>query len=212
VTTHPQAPLPNPPARRRTRHPNITLSEAVNLSQAWQFAINQGWPPNQFASVNWAKAPSTAVPDPVQRIGLVRDRMKAFLRRHAPGLPFVWIEVREKPSLQGEGVHWVIHVPHALTKQFKASLRNWVANEADSLDPAAVNVKSVDTWFGLRNYLLKGGSEEVRRLYDANKYRKPFQGVIYGPRVRVSHAIGPKARTEAPETPASALEEQSLAA
>ena len=174
------------------------MGEAENLACAWQFAIQQNWAPSLFISVNWTHAPSSSRPDIVARIGKVRDCMKAFLTR-AGVQPFVWVEVREKPRSKGEGVHWAVYVPDGLVPQFSAAVARWVAIEADDVGDAAVDVRPVGTrWWDRRDYMLKGGDDEVRQRYDCARFdkngSKAGQGIIDGPRVRIAHSIGPTAR------------------
>lgn len=182
------------------------MAEAENVNQAWLFAIRQKWPPNVFVSINWRSAPSTTVVDPVVRLSRLRDRMKSFLRRHAPETPPVWIEAREKPRAEGEGVHLAVFVPTGLGACFGESMVKWVARDADWIEPKAVDVRPVGArWWDRRDYMLKGGERSVCERFDCRRFRKPLQGVIYGPRVRVSHSIGPSARKAAAERPRKAL-------
>lgn len=183
------------PHARRLRHGRITEAEAWKLHLGWLFAIYIGRAPNLFVTVNWTCAPSSTVPDPVDRISMTRDRMKSFLRRNG-SLSFVWIEVRENPGGHAEHVHWVIFVPEDLVAKFKSAMRRWVAMDADTVNRAAVRFVVIWDWIGLRGYLLKAGTPEVRRLFSVPASMSPFQGQIDGPRVRVSHAVGAKARKD----------------
>jgi hypothetical protein len=183
------------PHSRRRRHGRITVAEAWNLHLAWVFAIFLGWPPNLFVTVNWTCAPSSTCPDSMRRLSMIRDRMKAFLRRHGV-VALVWIEVRENPGDHAEHVHWAIFVPVHLLARFKAAMRHWIALDADSINRAAVVFRVIWDWVGLQRYLLKGGAAEVRRLFSVPSSMSPFQGPIDGPRVRVAHAIGATARRD----------------
>lgn len=168
------------------------------MAAGWMFAIRQGLAPNEWISLNWACAPSSAFPDPIVRLGRFRDRMKSYLRRVAPKLPLVWIEVREKPRQEGEGVHMAVLVPQDSRSIFRELVARWVEADADNFEPGAVDVRPVGArWWDRRDYMLKGGGPDVCARFNTRRFHKPHQGVIYGPRVRISHSIGPKARRDA---------------
>lgn len=181
---------------RGKRHPKITAANSWNLHDAWLFAKFIDRAPTLFVTINWRYAPSSSCPDPVARIGKVRDRMKSFLRRWTSEAP-VWIEVREDPRGQGDHVHLAVYVPRWLEPAFKAALVNWVGSDADTMEGRAVTAYRIFDWVGLQRYFLKGATREVRHLFSVPPGHSPFQGVIYGPRVRVSHSIGPTARKAA---------------
>jgi len=170
------------------------MAEAWNLHLGWLFAIHIGCAPNLFVTVNWTCAPSSTVSDPVRRLSMTRDRMKSFLRRNG-ALSLVWIEVRENPGGHSEHVHWVIFVPERLVAKFRAAMRKWATMDAETVNAAAVVFRPIWDWVGLQRYLLKAGTPEVRRLFSVPASISPFQGQIDGPRVRVAHAVGHKARS-----------------
>jgi hypothetical protein len=129
-------------------------------------------------------------------MGKVRDRLKSFLRRETGQAP-VWIEVREASRNDGDHVHLALYVPPHLIARFRRSMLGWVNLDADTIERRAVKVVGVFDWVGLQRYLLKGAAQEVRQLFFVPLRHNPFQGVVYGPRVRVSHSIGPTARNAA---------------
>jgi len=182
--------------RRRKRHLKISACQAWNLHEAWRFAVWLDRPPTLFVTINWQFAPSSTCPDSIARLGKVRDCMKSFIRRHT-GEPPVWIEVREDPQKRGDHAHLAVHVPQWLESRFKLALVDWVSLGADPMERRAVNSKRISHWVGLQRYFLKGATREIRRLFSVSPMHSPFQGVIYGPRVRVSHSIGPTARKAA---------------
>ena len=187
----------------RRCHGRITMGEAMNLHLGWLHAIRLGYPPTVFVTVNLTCAPSSTLLDPVNRISVLRDRMKSHLKRGGLSV-LVWIEVRENPGGKSEHVHWAIWVPPHLTPAFKGAMRGWVAMDADQMLIGAVDFRRVYDWVGLQQYLLKAGTEEVRQKFSVPEKFSKFQGKIEGPRVRVSHAIGAKARRDS-EWPLSAL-------
>ena len=178
--------------RPRRLHPAITQREAANAQAAWSFAIDLGYAPNRFVSINWATA---CIPQhPMDRLSRLRDQIKSWLRRWAPGVPPIWIEVREKTRMEGEHVHLVLHVPAPLEERFSEALRGWVARDMGHVDENTLCEKAITNWRGLLRYLMKGGDAEVRQVFPSR--HSQAQGVIEGPRVRVAHAIGYSARRD----------------
>jgi hypothetical protein len=173
------------------------LAQATEFEAAWAYAIEVGYPPNFFLSINWTLAPGTE--DPFDRLAGLRDRAKAWLRRHASGVPPVWLSVREKDRRYGEHAHVVYHVPPPLSACFEAALRRWVKNDVLTYEDAAVDVKRVWGWRGLCRYFLKGGDEEVQHRYGTQRFGHGTQGIIFGPRLQVAHFIGRKARATSHE-------------
>ncbi len=79
-----------PPGKRtRIKHGQINMPQAENTREAWLFSIRNDAPLNTFATVHWGHAPAkTPNLHPVDRNGLLRDGLKAWFYRHAPGVPF----------------------------------------------------------------------------------------------------------------------------
>ena len=95
-------------------------------------------------------------------------------------------------------MHLVVFVPKEFIPQAAAWVDRWVAVDADFVRHSAVDVRAVGgRWWDRRDYMLKGGNTEVCSRFNCGRFGKPHQGVIYGPRVRVSHSIGPAARKAA---------------
>ena len=188
-----------PEKRARVKHNQITMAQAENAREAWLFSIRNGAPLNTFATVHWGHAPAKA-PDlhPVDRNGLLRDGLKAWIYRNAPGLPFAWIEVREKTRALGEHVHLVAHVPDHLRERFAKAVDRLVARQSASVSPTAVDVRPVGPkWWERHAYLMKAGTDEVRQRYNVPDRWSRSQGTIEGSRVRIAHSIGPMARKAA---------------
>lgn len=190
--------------RTRVKHGRITMREAEAVNDAWLFAIQGETPLNTFVTVHWGHAPPIDGAHPVERNGRLRDGLKAWLYRHAPGLPFVWIEVREKtPGSHGDHVHLFVHVPDDCREGFTAAVFRLVSNQSSSVSPTACDVRPVGAaWWDRRAYALKAGTDDVRERYMTSEQRRrkgwgPGQGIIDGPRTRVSHSIGQTARAAA---------------
>jgi hypothetical protein len=188
-----------PKKRARVRHNQITMAQAENVREAWLFSIRNGAPLNTFATVHWGHAPAkVAGLHPVDRNGLLRDGLKAWVYRNAPGVPFAWIEVREKTRALGEHVHLVAHVPDHLRERFAKAVDRLVARQSASVSPTAVDVRPVGPkWWERHSYLMKAGADDVRQRYSVPDKWSRSQGTIEGARVRIAHSIGPMARRAA---------------
>jgi hypothetical protein len=188
-----------PEKRARIKHGQITVAQAENAKEAWLFSIRNGTALNTFATVHWGHAPAKAADlHPVDRNGLLRDGLKAWIYRNAPGVPFAWIEVREKTRALGEHVHLVAHVPDHLRERFAKAVDRLVARQSASVSPTAVDVRPVGAkWWERHAYLMKAGADEVRQRYNVPDKWSRSQGTIEGPRVRIAHSIGPMARKAA---------------
>jgi hypothetical protein len=141
----------------------------------------------------------------------------------APAVPFAWIEVRENPPSKNEragandheGVHLALFVPDRpdcripiepganskFKKALTGALRRWVARDCDleTVGRNVVHVRAIDDDEKALSYLVKGGVKAVRVKYQTLRFgrRKVDQGVIEGPRYRISHAIGATAQQAA---------------
>lgn len=185
--------------RARIKHGQITMAQAENAKEAWLFSIRNDAALNTFATVHWGHAPAKAADlHPVDRNGLLRDGLKAWIYRNAPGVPFAWIEVREKTRALGEHVHLVAHVPDHLRERFAKAVDRLVARQSASVSPTAVDVRPVGPkWWERHAYLMKAGTDEVRQRYKVPDRWSRSQGTIEGARVRIAHSIGPMARKAA---------------
>ena len=185
--------------RARVKHGQITMAQAENAWEAWLFATRNRTDLNTFVTVHWRHAPAKAEgAHPVDRNGLLRDGLKAWIYRNAPGVPFVWIEVREKTRPLGEHVHLVAHVPDHLRERFAKAVDRLVARQSASVSPTAVDVRPVGPkWWERHRYLMKGGADDVRQRYGVPDKWSRSQGTVEGARVRIAHSIGPMARKAA---------------
>jgi hypothetical protein len=185
--------------RERVKHREITVPQSDDAKAAWLFAVREGVGPNLFLTAHWGHAPPKVEGQhPVVRNGLLRDGLKAWLYRHAPGLRFVWIEVREKTRALGEHVHLFVHVPERLQAQFILAAHRLVARQSLTMTDTAFKVVQVGPkWWDRLTYVMKGGNDEVRQRHGVPSKWSQYQGTIEGPRVRIAHSIGPTARRAA---------------
>jgi len=197
-----------PKKRVRVRHGPIEMAQAANAREAWLFAIRNETPLNTFVTVHWDHAPAKLEGlHLVKRNGKLRDGLKAWVYRNAPGVPFAWIEVREKTRALGEHVHLFVHVPDHLREGFTQAVDRLVALQSASVSPTATKTVPVGPkWWDRFAYVMKGGTDEVRDRFMSAEQRArpgwgPSQGTIEGARVRIAHSIGPMARKAAESAP-----------
>jgi hypothetical protein len=185
-----------PEKRARVKHGPIPLDKAIDTKAAWLFAVRAGVAPTVMVTINWSLIPpDEAARHPVNRMTVIRDAMKQWLKRQVPGQSPVWIEVRENPRNKGDHVHLVVHVPPCGLLSFEAAMRRWVAAHSAEIKPNGLNITPIrSNWWDLFAYLMKGGTEDARNFAGTLHKHRTAQGVIDGPRVRVAHAIGPTAR------------------
>ena len=183
--------------RTRRRHGSITLKEALDFDAAWRYAIASGFPPNLVVTFYWAHAPADR--DHIDRMTGIKEAMYSWIERHAPGTPFVWLEVREATHADGEHVHFAVHIPPSLLRAFSMMVETWIerGTRPGEFCKTASDVRRIWNWVGLRNYMLKGGTEKVRAHFGINRRWSKDQGLLLGKRTRVAQAIGPTRRAAA---------------
>lgn len=195
--------------RMVARHRTIPAAKMTEVDKAWRFAIDSGVPLNAFVTINWELAPPVVEGTPaMDRSSDFRGALKSAyyrsLKRHGLSRdehPFAWIEVRENPEGRGEHVHIAMHVPEACDDDMRDAIRRLVEHQSVNPKSGAVDIRPVGPrWWDRRNYMLKGGSEAgLDQIPGAKSFRrsKGSQGITVGPRVRVSHSLGPTARKAA---------------
>lgn len=180
---------------RRKSHFAISMAEAENLSDGLNFARALRLEPNLLVTLQWLCAPSGV--DAPDRIQMTINRAASWLRRRGVGM--TWVYVREVGLKKGEHLHWLIFVPKRHHRAFTQKLRDWV--EADTLgevEARAVDARPTkgDLHRYLKRYLLKNGTDQVRRAFwvpASAKYRRT-EGVTLGRRVKLSRSIDRAAR------------------
>lgn len=183
---------------RTTRQ--IGRRPAANLHHAMRFAARTGRQLNQLVTINFAQAGCPALLVSLRFRRLLAQRFAPWLRRATKGRAtkgcgaptYVWVV--EAPGA-GAHVHWAVHVPPALTADFRRRLPRWVADavaiDVGALDAAAIDHRPVDNAVGLKRYLLKGMDP-----YFAGRWqiRAVPQGLVIGRRVGVSRNLARGAR------------------
>ena len=94
--------------------------------------------------------------------------------------------------------HLALYVPLDLRAKFRTRFRGWLRAQAGgAMLAGAVNFKPVWYMVGLKRYLLKDGTDEVRAMFDVPDNWTRTGGVVMGARIAVSPTINAKARHEA---------------
>ena len=179
-------------AGRRTMQ--IGRKPAANLHHATQVAGMIGLPLNQFITINYSKTPCPPHHAGPQFRLLLASWFARWLRRHprnktgcAP--TYVW-------SFEAAGgqiaVHWLVHIPRGLIREFWRTLPTWVAMTAGPIEgPSAIKHRRIYNIVGLKRYVLKGMDPHVAVLWGI---RPIPQGLIIGKRSGTSRNLGATAR------------------
>ena len=138
------------------------------------------------------------------------QRFAVWLRRHPKNakkqVPATYVWVQEGANRQA-AVHWAVHVPSGMRRDFLRLLPLWIASVADAassktkrvatVDPVelgVVVVKPIYNMTGLKRYMLKGVDPAYADLY---KVEHVPQGQVIGRRSGFSRNLGPAARKAA---------------
>jgi hypothetical protein len=168
----------------------------------------------------WTRFAKTAIWNCRKAVPALLESLRHWLAYH--GIGFFCIAVREAPpsSNEGEHLHLLIHVPPDLRDAFLQHARDFLrGNKRHQKRALAWDTPYSD---GKLAYILKGCTPPARELlaamfetgYERNKFvestrDKVRQGVIYGKRLLISQAIGPKARRRALREPTGQRQESS---
>lgn len=191
---------PGQPVHRRPCE-QISYSDASNVVKAIHFAHEIGMPLTAHVTIQWRYVESDlSVADRQARL---LNKMGLWLRRQAK-VPPVWVYARETGSKKGEHLHLLVHVPGRNLPAFERQMKAWVEADVSRLGEirerpvVTKTIKPGHERTRLKSYLLKEGEPAVHDIgwVTADHRRKATGGVILGKRVKVSHAIGPKARAE----------------
>lgn len=175
----------------------IGRKPAANIYHATRLAEKVGYPLNQFVTINYTK---TGCP-PEQASGAFRVLLASWfarwLRRHSRNKrqrppTYVWAFEAAGNQL---AVHWLVHIPRGMVREFRRSLIDWLRATAGSVEgPATVKHRRIYNIVGAKRYVLKGMDPHFARLW---KVRHVPQGAITGKRSGFSRNLGPTARRAA---------------
>jgi hypothetical protein len=172
----------------------IGRKPAANLHHATRVADRIGRPLNQFVTINYSL---TACP-PREASAAFRRLLASWyarwLRRHRKlkgRCPPTHVWVFEAAGGQ-VAVHWAVHIPRGLVREFRRSLPLWIAATVGEPVPHdTVKHRSIYNVTGLKRYVLKGMDPHFAPLW---KIRPVPQGLIVGKRSGFSRNLGPTAR------------------
>jgi hypothetical protein len=90
-------------------------------------------------------------------------------------------------------VHWAVHVPKPLQREFGTKLRRWLARVAGAVtcEASAIYCQPIPGPRGLGKYMMKGIDPRYAAFYHV---RHEAQGIVYGKRCGISESLGPRAR------------------
>ena len=170
------------------------MKDAVNLHEALLHAryVPSGVSgihaePNLFVTVSWHLA-DDGKNDVGARIRSILRLTAQFLR--SKGEPMVWVYVQEVSDRKQVHWHWVVFVPWHLQVRFKARVASWLAAQAVSdVLPGAVFIKPVWLMQGLKHYLMKDGTDDVREKYWVPDHMARSGGIVEGKRVAISQTL-----------------------
>ena len=102
---------------------------------------------------------------------------------------YVW--VLENAGEQA-AVHWAVHIPRGLVREFRRSLPQWIAATVGGPVPHnTVKHRPIYNVTGLKRYMLKGMDAHFAPSW---KIRPVPQGLVIGKRSGFSRNLGPAAR------------------
>jgi hypothetical protein len=167
---------------------------AVNLHHAVRFSRRIDLPLNRFITINFSHTgcPSNRASHVFRK--LLTQRFAPWLRRSAnlyDPIPPTYVWVLE--CCRGQAaVHWLVHVPKRVQRDFDAKIERWVESLLDEPPlPGVVRVKPITNLTGLKWYILKG----VDPVWAQHLGVRPIdQGRTVGKRSGFSKNLGPMAR------------------
>ena len=172
----------------------IGRKPAANIHHATRLAERIGCPLNQFVTINYSK--TQCPPDDATAAfrDLLSDWFARWLRRHPKnkkGVSPAYVYAFEAAGGQ-IAVHWLVHVPKGLIREFWRLVPEWVAATAGPItSPAAIKHRRIYRVVGAKRYILKGMDPHFARIW---KIRPSPQGNIVGRRSGFSRSLGPAAR------------------
>ena len=167
---------------------------AANLHHATRVAERIGKPLNQFVTINYSltMCPPREASAAFRR--LLASWYARWLRRHRKlkgRCPPTHVWAFEAAGEQ-VAVHWAVHIPRGLVREFRRSLPQWIASTVGEPVPHdTVKHRPIYNVTGLKRYVLKGMDPHFAPKW---KIRPVPQGLIIGKRSGFSRNLGPTAR------------------
>jgi len=194
----------------------VNRRQAANFTPAIAFAETLGRPLNWFVTLNFHHTACEA-----ELVGPAFEKLRdnhytrwlryqgqrPLARKHGEAT-YVWVVENASGHTH---VHWMVHVPRALIRDFKTKVPEWTAtvSGSDEVHPGAIHIEPIDGPVGLGKYLLKGIDPRVAKMHRID--HQP-QGLVRGKRCGVSKCLGKTARERHAASLISAQKQQSEAA
>lgn len=179
----------------------IGRKPAANIHHATRLAERIGYPLNQFVTINYSKTQCPPEEATAAFRNLLSDWFARWLRRHPknkkrwrPAYVYVFEAAGDQIA-----VHWLVHIPRGLIREFWRLVPEWVTATAGTIDsPAAIKHRRIYGLIGAKRYILKGMDPHFAHIW---KIRPTPQGLITGRRSGFSRSLGPAARRTADYRP-----------
>lgn len=185
----------------RRQSAQIGRKPAANIHHATRLAERIGYPLNQFVTINYSKTPCSAGDATAVFRVLLASWFTRWLRRHPKNkksVPPAYVYAFEAAGGQ-IAVHWLVHIPRGLIREFWRLLPVWIEATAGPIDgPGAIKHRRIYGIVGAKRYVLKGMDPHFARAW---KIRPSPQGIIIGRRSGFSRSLGPIARRAASYRP-----------
>jgi len=177
----------------------LTHKGTENILHAIDYAKYIGYNLNTFVTITFDKCFKLNADEIFIKI---RESYRRWLtnacsRKNLPKCKPYWLFVFENPH-GFTHVHWLVHVPIELEKEFKRKVPKWVKKRKDNVFKHSIDIRQVNIYTDkvLANYLVKGVTPKSIDYFNLQKYAA-YQGWFRGRRSMVSHALSLKARRKA---------------
>jgi len=208
-------PTPIPATRRAKCYEALTVDQAINLTNAFQFSEATSRPLNAQLNINWDQLRDLSPADCHQGQGVFLKAMAQWLVRHDHPTAFLW--VNENSREKGTHTHLMLHLQGSLKdrKETMLALRGYLNAKFGAINRRITQADGRVTWAnaidakwamdteaqrqGALRYRLKGLDQTADwqgvRIAEALgiEDRGP-QGIITSKRCGLSQMISEKAR------------------
>ena len=154
-------------------------------------------PLNQLVTINYSKTSCQRREASAKFRQLLKSRFARWLRRNPKNRrqrppTYVWCFEAAGNQI---AVHWLVHIPRGLIREFRRELPAWVDATAGKIhDVSFVKHRPIYNLIGARRYILKGTDPKIARQW---KITPSDQGIVIGKRCGFSQNLGPVSRKAA---------------
>ncbi len=170
---------------------------AANVHHATRASKLVKLPLNQFVTINYSKTACQPSEASAAFRRLLGSWFARWLRRHPKNHrqrppTYVWCFEAAGGQI---AVHWLVHIPRGLIREFGRTLPTWIAATTGEVDDrSVVKHRRIYNLIGVRRYILKGMDPHVAKQW---AIKASDQGIVIGKRCGFSRNLGPVARTAA---------------